>query len=95
MREVEAVEAAGREHDAVEAALDALAQAGVDVAAQALDTQVGPQRAQLRAAAHRGGADARALRHRREVAVRPAPGIARIGARQHGGEREARASRRS
>src|SRR5215218_10712353 len=52
--EPEPVEAAGGEHDGVEAALAALAQPGVDVAAERLDPQVRLEREQLRAAADGG-----------------------------------------
>ena len=60
VREPEPVEAAGREHDRVEPALARLAQARVDVAAQRLDRERRLEREQLRAAAHRRGADAHA-----------------------------------
>ena len=56
------LEAGGRQHDGVVLAFVELAQARVEVAAQRLDAQVGPQRAQQHHAAQAGGADHRALR---------------------------------
>ncbi len=68
----------------------ALAQAGVDVAAHGLDDEVRAQREQLGAAPHRGRPDPRPRRHVPERPRRTAPGVARVGPRQAGGQRQLR-----
>src|SRR5207247_9764392 len=72
--EAEPVETAGRENDRVETALMPLPQARVDIAPQRLDREVGLERVQLRAPAHRGGADA----HAGAELAGAAQGVARI-----------------
>ncbi len=62
LAEPQALQAGGGQHDGVVLALVELAQAGVEVAAQRLDAQVGAQCAQLHHAAQAGGADDGALR---------------------------------
>src|SRR5919197_587549 len=73
-REAEPVEAAGGEHDGIQPALDALAQARVDVAAQRLNRERGLEREQLRAPPHRGSADP----HPRPQLSRAAERVARV-----------------
>ena len=82
--EAEPVEPARGEDDRVEPALAALAQARVDVAAQRLDRERRLEREQLRAPAHRGGADA----HPGPELGRAAERVARILARQVRADRE-------
>ena len=84
--EAEPVEAARREHDGVEPALAALAQARVDVAAQRLDRQRRLEREQLRAPAHRGRADP----HPGPQLGRAAERVARVLARRDTRRRRAR-----
>ncbi len=78
----------GGEHDRVELALGELAQAGVDVAVQLLHPQVGAGGEQLGAAAQAGGADPGALGHVVERGAGADPGVARVLARRHGGDRK-------
>ena len=89
-REAQPLQAGGGEHDRVVLPFVELAQPRVEVAAQRLDLQVGPLRAQLHDAAQARGADARAVRQL--VQRRMARGherIARVLALQHRGQREA------
>ena len=82
--EPEPVEAARGKHNRVEPALDALAQARVDVAAQRLDRQLGHEREQLRAPAHRRRADA----HARPQLTRAAERVTRVLALEVRADRE-------
>ena len=68
------IQAAGRKHAGIEAALAALAQSRVDVSAQRLDGQRRLEREQLRATPHRGRANPEPGAQRRN----PAQRIARI-----------------
>src|SRR5438874_2039086 len=70
--EPEPVEAAGRQHDRVQAALAALAQTRVDVAAERLDRELGLERQQLCLAADRGSPDAHPRPQLRDAAERVA-----------------------
>src|SRR5207248_203059 len=70
--EPEPVEAAGRQHDRVQAALAALAQTRVDVAAERRDRELGLERQQLRLAADRGSPDAHPRPQLRDAAERVA-----------------------
>ncbi len=82
----EPAQAGGGEDDRVELALGELAQAGVDVAVQLLDPQVGARRQQLGAAAQAGGADPRALGRVVERAAGADPDVGRVLARRHRGD---------
>ena len=65
------------------------AQPGVDVAVQLLDAQVRPRGEQLGAAAQAGGADPGALGHVVERGAGADPGVGRVLARRHRGDRQA------
>ena len=67
--QTEALEAGGRQNDGVELAFVELAQAGVEVAAQGSDGEIGVTRMQLGFAAQAGGADHGARRHVVETGV--------------------------
>ena len=67
--QAQAFQAGGCQHDGVKRTVVELAQAGVKVAAQRLDAQIGPQRFQLHHPAQAAGADHRALRQGRYVQV--------------------------
>ena len=78
---------AGRgQHDGVVLSRVQLAQAGVHIAADAFDLEIGPQRPQLRGATQGTGAHARALRQRRQAS--PHQRIARIFALGNSRQRE-------
>ena len=66
VREAEPFERGERDHDRVEALVHLLAQPGLDVAAQRREAEIGPRVRELRAPAHRAGADHAAVGHVRE-----------------------------
>ncbi len=88
---IEAVEACSGEDEGVGLALLPFAEAGVDVAAELDEAEVGTKSEEHGLTARRGGADARA--HGQHVQTPEAladEGVAGVGARGDGGEREAR-----
>ncbi len=88
--QAQALEAGGGQHDGVVLAFVEFAQAGVEVAAQGLDAQVGAQGAQLGEPAQAGGAHHRALRQGFErVETRADERVTRVLALEHGGQHEA------
>ena len=90
----EAVEAGGGQHQRVALAFAQLAQAGVDVAAQLDEAEVGAQGEELGAAARAGGADEGAGGQGvQRLLARTDVGVAGVGARRDGGESEARIER--
>ncbi|EWS54435.1 hypothetical protein X551_02751 [Methylibium sp. T29] len=87
--QTQALQADSSQHDGVVLAFVELAQAGVEVAAQRLDAQVGPAGAQLAQPPQARGADHRAGRQRGQVGVAWGdPGVTRVLALQHRGEHE-------
>ena len=88
--QAQALEAGGRQNDGVVLAFVEFAQAGVEIAAQRLDLQVGAQRLQQHLAAQAGGADDSALRQVLQAGVaRRDKGVARVFALHHAGEKHA------
>ena len=81
----------GRQHDGIKTAFVQLAQAGVQVATQGLDAQVGTHRQQLHHAAKAAGADHGTLGQGREAGVVVGDkGIARVFAFPDRGQHKAR-----
>ncbi len=88
---VETVEAGGGEDESVAGAFGEFAEAGVDVAAELDEFEVGAQGEELGPAARAGGADAASHGKRVERPVWLAdPGVACVGAGWDGGQDEAR-----
>ena len=88
--QVQALEAGGGQHDGVVPALVELAKPGVQVAAQGLDVQVGPQGLEQHQPAQAGRADHGALRQfGQRCKIIGHKGVARVFARQDAGQREA------
>ena len=88
--QAQALEAGRGQHDAGVLAFVELAQAGVEVAAQGFDAQVGPQRLQQHGAAQAGGAHHGALRQVLQAGMAGRdPGVARVFALHHAGQCEA------
>ena len=88
-RLAEALQSGRGEDDGVVFSLLEFAQAGVDVAAQRMNVEVGADGFELRLAAQAGGADARALRQflKARIVAR-AEGVARVLAFGDGGDFE-------
>ncbi len=86
----ESVEAGAGEDQGVAGAFFKFAQAGVDVAAELDELEIGAQGQELGATTRAGGAHAAGVREGVERPVRLADeGVAGVGARRDGGEREA------